>query len=193
MKWYTGVGSRETPEDIQALMTKLGCKLAGQGFTLRSGAAQGADRAFELGWLEWYSNQTPWPSGENVRAEIYVPWDGFEGHDRDGLFGATLVPSDIHFAKSEEAAKIASQVHTAWDRCSQGAQKLHTRNVFQVLGRHLNEPSSMLVCWAKITKGGNISGGTATTWNLAKKYNIPCFNLAEPEHYERITKYLGLA
>lgn len=191
MKWYTGVGSRETPQDIQDVMTRLALKLAGEGYCLRSGAAQGADRAFELGWLEWYSRQTPWPDGDNVRAEIYVPWDGFEGHDRDGLFGATLVPSDIHIEVERQAAKIAEEVHPAWGNCSQGARKMHTRNVFQVLGRHLNQPSTMLVCWAKITKGGNISGGTATAWNLAQKHGVPCFNLADPEHYGRIVKYLA--
>ena len=49
MKYYTGIGSRETPKDIMQLMSKLAYKLASEGYILRSGAAQGADTAFE----EW--------------------------------------------------------------------------------------------------------------------------------------------
>lgn len=199
MKAYTGVGSRKTPVEMQAFIQKLACRLAGIEFVLRSGAAVGADRAFELGWLEWYANQTPWPKGDNLRAEIYVPWDGYEGHDRDGLFGATKSPKDVHFKVWEQAEQIVSKIHPAWDAVrkdgtpvlTKGAKTLHTRNVFQVLGPHLNEPSTMLICWAKVTKGGNITGGTATAWNLARSHNIPCFNLADPVDYARIQKFIG--
>lgn len=48
-KCYTGVGSRETPADILAVMTRLAQCLARDGWTLRSGRARGADRAFEAG------------------------------------------------------------------------------------------------------------------------------------------------
>lgn len=46
---YAGIGSRETPPDVLALIAKLGTFLADQGATLRSGGAIGADRAFEAG------------------------------------------------------------------------------------------------------------------------------------------------
>lgn len=190
MKTYTGVGSRETPDEMQTFIQDLACKLAGMEFTLRSGAAQGADRAFELGWLTWFQAQTPWPKGDNLRAEIYVPWDGYEGHDRDGLFGATKSPKDVHFKVWDEAEQIAAKTHPAWERCSPGAKTLHTRNVFQVLGPHLNEPSTMLICWAKRTRGGNITGGTATAWNLALSHNIPCFNLNDPVDFARIQRFM---
>ena len=198
MKWYTGVGSRETPVEMQEFIKALAAKLAGMEFTLRSGGAKGADQAFELGWLDWYVNQSPWPSGENVRAEIYTPWDGYEGHDRDGLFGATKSPKDVHFKVWEQAEQIAAKIHPAWDTkredgtpvLSQGAKTLHTRNVFQVLGPHLNEPSTMLICWAKRTRNGTIKGGTATAWKLAQEYGVPCFNLDDPEHFARIQKFM---
>ncbi len=48
-KFYTGVGSRETPPNILNIMTELAKKLAIEGWTLRSGGAQGADSAFERG------------------------------------------------------------------------------------------------------------------------------------------------
>jgi hypothetical protein len=50
MKVYAGIGSRRrTPEDILKLMTQTATKLELSGYILRSGHAQGADQAFEVG------------------------------------------------------------------------------------------------------------------------------------------------
>lgn len=49
MKYYAGIGSRETPEHVLDRMTKLAGILERKGFILRSGSARGADRAFERG------------------------------------------------------------------------------------------------------------------------------------------------
>lgn len=46
---YAGIGSRETPKEVMALMTKYAKRLAQLGYTLRSGGATGADSAFEAG------------------------------------------------------------------------------------------------------------------------------------------------
>lgn len=49
MKYYCGIGSRETPEDVLERMTKLATILERKGYVLRSGGAIGADKAFEKG------------------------------------------------------------------------------------------------------------------------------------------------
>jgi hypothetical protein len=49
MRYYAGIGSRETPEEILALMTRVGKGLMRKGYVLRSGGAEGADKAFEVG------------------------------------------------------------------------------------------------------------------------------------------------
>jgi len=46
---YAGIGSRETPKNIQELMIKIARHLEEIGFLLRSGGAVGADIAFENG------------------------------------------------------------------------------------------------------------------------------------------------
>ena len=46
---YAGIGSRETPQDVLALMTKVAKRLDELGYTLHSGGAAGADKAFEKG------------------------------------------------------------------------------------------------------------------------------------------------
>lgn len=48
-RFYTGVGSRSTPDYILKVMGNLAKKLATEGWTLRSGGAVGADTAFERG------------------------------------------------------------------------------------------------------------------------------------------------
>lgn len=46
---YAGIGSRDTPDNIQEIMIELAKSLANKGYILRSGGAKGADRAFEVG------------------------------------------------------------------------------------------------------------------------------------------------
>lgn len=48
---FTGIGSRETPLEILTFMKALGKWYAQHGYTLRSGGAIGADRAFEAGHM----------------------------------------------------------------------------------------------------------------------------------------------
>lgn len=189
MKFYTGVGSRETPEPILKMMTELGKKLATDGWTLRSGGATGADAAFELGWFDWFATQTPWPNEPN--AEIYLPWDGYNGHGRDGSFGANILPEMDDKGLHIVAEGIAAQMHPNWAACKRGARAMHARNVFQVLGRDLKTPSRMLIAWTPLTKQGLPTGGTATAIKLAEKHNIACFNLNKPVDYDRIQIYLG--
>ncbi len=49
VKYYAGVGSRETPTEVLEEMTALAKILESKGFCLRSGHAKGADLAFEKG------------------------------------------------------------------------------------------------------------------------------------------------
>ena len=76
----------------------------------------------------------------------------------------------------DKALEIAASVHPAWDKCSWWAKQLHARNVYQVLGKDLNTPSDLLVCW---TKYGEEVGGTATAIKLAKLHNISVCNIGD--------------
>jgi len=49
MNYYAGIGSRKTPANILNVMTHIAEFLQRREYTLRSGAAQGADTAFEKG------------------------------------------------------------------------------------------------------------------------------------------------
>ena len=155
-KIYTGIGSRETPAAMLQLMENIGFTLAEHGWTLRSGHAPGADQAFERGCLQ----------SSRGAMEIYLPWSGFEGQQ---------AASGYYVVKNPEAEHVAEQFHPAWHKCSQGARKLHTRNVFQVSGADLNLASDVVICW---TRDGKQEGGTGQALRIAKYLNIPIFDLA---------------
>lgn len=174
-KYYTGIGSRETKVEFLSLMEEIAFKLSQDNWILRSGGADGADAAFERGASNTFAS---------VKPNIYLPWDGFNGLKKDKNH-----PVATEFDNYEQAWEIASETHPAWDRMSAGGQALHSRNVYQVLGHDLSTPSKFLICYAKPTKTG-VSGGTNTAWVLAKKYNIPCFNLYNEVDLKRVSKLL---
>lgn len=173
-KFYTGVGTRniKSGTHVYSLLVALGTKLATQGYILRSGAADGADTAFERGCDA--------VSGDK---EIYIPWYGFNGKQ-------VQLGDPYYVGISPEAEDIANSIHPAWQVCLQGAKKLHTRNIFQVLGLSLSEPSKFLVCYADVDKQGVPVGGTRTAWICAQNNKIPCYNLFFKEHLTRIEEFV---
>lgn len=171
IKYYTGVGSRETPLSVQNDMVRLAAAMAAH-YTLRSGGADGADTAFEAG-----ARAVKGP------ADIFLPWRGFNKNN-SSLYGV-----------SDQALALAKAVHPAWERLSQGAQKLQARNMYQVLGLDLESPSDLLVCWTADgceTEAARTSrtGGTASAIVLALRNQVPVFNLANPAARERLAAYL---
>jgi len=166
---YAGIGSRETPGHILNMMVSAGYDLCNKGWVLRSGGAGGADMAFEEG-----SDSSP-----RTKKEIYIPWNGFQGRydNQDSVFCDT----------PPEAYQIASTLHPAWHRCSPGAQKLHARNVQQILGRNIDHPVDMVLCY---TRYGLTKGGTATAINLAKRLKIPVFNFGVDSSFDEASEFV---
>jgi len=162
-RFYTGVGSRDTPEEVLSVMRTLAKCLARAGYTLRSGGAEGADAAFESG-----AQEVP-----QAKMQIYLPWRGFNGN------GSPLYTVD------RNAMAIARSLHPAWHRLTPAAQKLHARNCYQVLGLSLDTASRFLICWTpdgcESSRTRSVrTGGTATAIALAERHGVPVFNLARP-------------
>ena len=169
---YTGIGSRETPPEVIAIMVGFAGALAAAGWCLRSGGADGADDAFERGCAL---------AGGTM--DIYLPWKGFNG--RTGPLHGVC----------DAARALAASVHPAWDRLGQGPQKLHARNTYQCLGRQLDAPSELVVCWTpdgceSRTERSRATGGTATGIVLAADRGIPVFNLQREGSRHRLNAWL---
>jgi hypothetical protein len=176
MKAYAGIGSRSTPGTILELIRTTAYHLAAHGWTLRSGCAQGADSAFEDGAFEAY-----FANARRPKPELYLPWPRFEGRRR------TVVAREEPQA---EAFPIAAQFHPAWDRLSQGARRLHARNVHQVLGRDVTDPqpSRFVLCWTQAASG---QGGTGQAIRIAKHYGVEVIDLGDPSNVVRVSKWLS--
>lgn len=157
MKYFTGVGSRKTDEEGCELLISASKYLASQEYILRSGGAEGADVACEKGC----------DLVQGVK-EIYIPWKGFNKSN------------SILVGSCNKAQDIASKLHPAWEKCSKWARVLHGRNCYQVLGKTLDKPSDLLICYTD----GN--GGTRTALKLAEEYNIPIYNFTV---YDDIIKF----
>lgn len=173
-KYYSGIGSRNTPTPILDLMKNISTKLESEGFILRSGGAQGADSAFEEGVVD------------KANMEIYIPWKGFA----DKFSGDLGVILATELPNWEEAQDKVYDIHPAPERLSMGAIALHGRNMYQVLGKDLNTPSRFVVFWAPPTKDG-VKGGTNSAYQLAKNNGIETFNLFEEEVQERFLRWVG--
>lgn len=155
MPTYAGIGSRRTPDHILAEMQNIAATLAFHGWTLRSGHAEGADRAFESGHLRAITHPDLL---EPVKpAEVYTPnshlnWPSLERH--------------------------ASHFHPNWpavEKFGPYVKRLHARNSAIILGPSLNSPVTFIVCW---TPGGRIEGGTGQALRIAAHHKIPVYNLA---------------
>jgi hypothetical protein len=150
MKYYAGIGSRETPLEVQTKMTEIAKRLSRLSYCLRSGGADGADTAFALG------------TSENTR-QIFLPWDGFNGLKSNGR-DYTVPPF-----REETVLKY----HPKPSSLSRGAWQLMSRNANQILGTNLDDPVEFVLCW---TKDGKASGGTGQTMRIAADHEIPIFN-----------------
>lgn len=152
IKHYAGIGSRSTPEDVQLLMTGVAVALRKNKWILRSGGARGADQAFE--------------AGADDLKEVYLPWEGYEDSESE------LYPPH------EDCYDYVKVFHPAPYNLKFAVETLLARNTHQLLGRDLDSPSCLVICW---TPGGKDVGGTAQALRVARAYDIPISNLADPE------------
>lgn len=158
-KAYAGIGSRETPSKVLDLMRDLGREFAKNDWILRSGGAQGADSAFEEG-----------ADDAQGMKEIFIPWPGFQG--RKDAFVVEQLP------RFKEIMELAARHHPRWDQLRLPVKLLMARNGCQALGRNLNYPSELVVCW---TPKGEMVGGTSQALRIAQEHGIRILNLAIPE------------
>jgi len=169
---YTGIGARKIPAHIRNRMLQLGRVLAENGYTLRSGAADGADAAFEEG-CDMVGGQK----------EIFLPWQGFNNH------------SSELYEPPKQAYTLAEEYHPWFDKLGPAEENFHARNVQQVLGELLYEPSDFVVCWTQDgcesdATRSRVTGGTGQAISVASLRDIPVFNLKNKGSLERLVEFV---
>lgn len=167
------------------LMAAIGEALARRGWTLRSGAAEGADTAFEVG-----------AARGGGRIELYLPWPGFhiarlkwakEICWADELRPALVRPRIALPEPTELAIRIAAKTHPWWATMNPRHRPIHARNVHQCLGADCATPSRFVLCWTPdgaVEETSSKTGGTGQAIRVAHRsmHDIPIHNLQRPEH-----------
>ena len=171
------IGSRETPDEILDLMGSLAIKLSHEGYTVRSGGANGADECAE----------------EASFIEIYLPWNGFNGKYDNNCFGAGYINYQ-NLGFDEKLESLCMTHHKWWlTTNSVGAKHLHKRNCHQILGMHLDSPSLFVICYAKPDKDrgvGHVQGGTGTAISLALSEGVEVINLYFEEDLDKVKRWV---
>lgn len=171
-RWYAGIGSRKTPQEILDMQTRIARKLAALGWGCRSGGADGSDKAYE--------------AGAGDAKQIFVPRDHYKGYRQ-------IYPIP------DEAYEMVGRFHPAWaylnDEKKAMISDLMARNAQQILGPTLHEYSEFVSCWTPdgIEDGKfrtSKSGGTGQAISIASAYGIPVFNLGNPTTFTRFQKFL---
>jgi len=161
-KFYTGTGSKETPQEIQDIMFKLAEKLAKQNVILRTGEAYGAEWAFKkgchsvLGQKDIYLGYQETKESIAMAKELYPEeWMQFSIHERQQH-------SIKVFQVLGRSLSNPSTCLILWteDGCITFNQK--TQN----------------------------TGHSATAIAIANRFNIPVYNLKREDHLNQWVKWL---
>ena len=153
----TGIGSRETPDDVCARFEEMGREARTHGWWVRSGHADGADYAFERGALD--------------HCIVYMPWSTFNKEK-------PVLGKPRSQQLRDEVLKIVYKHEPYAKKLSDGVKLIKSRNVYQVLGEDLKSPSDVVVCW---TEDGEIVGGTGLAIKIAMDNDITVINVGDPE------------
>lgn len=183
IKIITIVGSRQTPPEVLDNMRKIAKFCCSKGIIVRSGKAGGADASALKGCEEYYLENNIVALDLLTRPpEMYIPWKGF-GEDSMTKYFDCVQGSNVG------AGLIAESTHPNWEACSQGAKKLHTRNICQILGKDLDTPSDLVLYYCKEV-GGKPTGGTATAVNLGLKVGCKTINMLHEDWREHLRPLL---
>lgn len=181
---WAGIGSRETPIDIQILMARYARTAYDLELgTLHSGDAIGADFAF------WVGARLS-PNFDKLKAKIFISKNGYQNrwsNDSLGFINALSLPPDVYY----QAAKIAHEARGGFYGLGLGGKQLMTRNTFQILSEDLQAPVKKLLYWG-IPQGKKekVRGGTNCALQVAIRYNIPRINLYHEQAKKTLEEWL---
>lgn len=164
-KYYTGIGSRKTPENILKKFKDIATFLETKQYILRSGGADGADSAFESGVI----------NEDNKR--IFLPWKGFNGNKSRYYIPPNHIDEKswrIKYPFFDKVYNLAEEYHRNWKHLTPPVKRLQARNGLQVFGERLNNPSDFVICYAPL----NNLGGTGQAIRIAIANNISVYNFA---------------
>lgn len=148
------IGSRDIDEEQKELAFKIGKSLAEKGIQVASGNAFGSD--------EWFGKGVN--SVDPELLILYIPWMSYN---------RVLIQegNKVTWTLKPEWEKIAEKNHPVWDKLTQGAKKLMTRNVGII------SKSSKVVGFVNGSKPGG--GGSGHSFRVAEVLKIPTLDIGD--------------
>jgi hypothetical protein len=159
--FYTGVGSRDISRSVELMMERIGWVLAQLGYILRSGGADGSDKAFEHGCVEGSGEKRIWrpkhatPEAIELASKYHGAWYACNEHARR-----------LH-------GRNAFQVL---------GRDLQTPSQFVICYTHDG-------CIYHEDRTQH-TGGTGTAISIASENNIPVYNLKLQRHLDKVGDWL---
>ena len=196
---YAGVGSRETPVEIQQAMNDVAKELESAGYTLRSGNAIGADKAFE---------GAPQPWSKDSKGSVNQ-WSKYSHKVKN---------KEIFKAESatDKTRKIAKEIHANHTALNGVGLDLMARNTNQVFGKNLDTPVDFVLAWTPLNEQGKPvtkhedksydkdkkakkargeetfdTGGTGQAISYASLNGIPVINMADKNWRQQLDETLS--
>lgn len=179
-KYYTGVGTSKAPLKHLTLFALVAEALK-EDHILRSCEENGSCSAFR--------------EGSAYEGEMFIPWEEY-----NGSFSSYITSEfDDELIKKAESICLLPEISPEYSEVEDKVKKVMVRNVFSLLGADLNSKSKFMIYY---TPKGELSkedcvntpeyktGLTAHQIKIAEYHNIPRFNSAKEEHFDRL---LGLA
>lgn len=190
IKEYTGIGSRQQTKYNFRILVRIGMLMAYRGYRLRSGAAHGSDEAFELGvrlWLKCIRDARPDYFKNDGFADLY-----FHSHrdifiPKNGFRGRTSKEPGVSATKENDpkTREMTNQYHPYAHKLGSYVASMMDRNANQVLGYHVDTPTSGIICHTpdgadgvKVNIG-NKTGGTGQAIRIANGYDIAVSNIGQ--------------
>lgn len=160
--FYAGIGSRNAPSAILKLMTSMATRLEAEGAVLRSGNAEGSDRAFQGGVKD------------PCNMEVFL---SRHGHQPWAM---------------EEVKRCMPVDRSGFDNWKPYIKGLMARNMMQVLGCNGISPVSFVLCYApSFEYHTSKPGGTGYAIRCALNHDIPVFNLFDENTRSKLQAHLA--
>jgi len=169
MKYYAGIGSRSLSAAQKKFCWRVGRWLADLGWTLRTGAAQGADQAFAEGALS---------VGGSVI--LCLPWNSYESHWVDQCLVQSCASARVLSNHDHGHHASVDTYHPAPEKLSGAVRKLHARNSLIIT------PCTFVLAFPGINLGGTGQG-----IRIAEGDGIEVIRLDIPEQRKRVEDKVG--
>ena len=163
--------------------------MAELGYTLRSGAAEGSDTAFQEGVCKVDPKLTqiwlPKPNFNKKKVQHKYPKCNYHNINEDM----------IDYAGNRY---LSLCIIPYWDNLEEDIKRFHGRNYYQVFGVQSvvkgfpSDPDTRVCIYAAPEKNGVVEGGTRSAVYLSRYLGVPTYNVLIPKQKEELLSKLKM-